>query len=209
MKIILPGYSGSQKIVPITRHLFDKYLKGHRVIFINYEDRDTAQWSNYMADYLETIDDDIVIFGLDDYLPAEKMDDIRFGEALSKLKEVSSVRLCESMVSGIQEEYSVTTQLCLWNKDKLIEVLRQTSDPWDFEINGTRYYDSKGYKTYGFIRPIIRYSDCSALSLRHPGKINVLELNNEDIKLVLKYYNKEDLILGQKRGEPVLWMNGS
>jgi hypothetical protein len=209
VKIVLQGYPGSQKIVPITRSLFRKYLNGHHITFLNYPG-DTTKWSEYVSDYLKTLDDDIILFGLDDYLPAEKMDDVRFGEALSRIDGgVVQVRLCESMVSGIQSEYTVTAQLCLWKRDALIDVLGQTKDPWDFEINGTRYFDSKGYKTYGFIRPIIRYSDCSALSLRHPEKINVLELCDEDIKLVLKYYNKEDLILGQKRGEPVLWMNGS
>ena len=203
MKIILVGYPGSQKIVPITKILLEKYMPEYELVWLNYTGP-VDEWSKFNADYLKSIDDELVIFTLDDYLIAEKVSGVGRARELIE-KDVKCVRLLTSERKGEQLNYSVTAQYNLWDRLALIDVLEHTKDPWDFEINGTRYFDSKGWKTWGFTEPIVRYSDCSALSTRHPGKINVLELNDDDIKLVLKYYNEEDLILGQKRGDPVLW----
>jgi hypothetical protein len=204
MKIVLVGYPGSQKIKPITENLLNKYLPEFELIFLNYEGN-ISGWSEYCWKKLEGIEDESIIFTLDDYWINSNIDE-RYSQAVRKLTgDVRSVRLNGSERDGIQENYSVTAQYCVWDKDTLVEILKETDTPWDFEINGTRIYNEKGYKTYGFREPIIKYSDCSVMSERHPGMVNVEGLNEEDIKLVLKHFKEDQLILGQMRGEPVLW----
>lgn len=206
MKILLVGYPGSKKIAPITSALIDKYLNGFEPEYF-YHTGDIDSWSKACRRRVEDIEDKRLIFTLDDYWINRPIDSDRYEKALEKLTDkVKCVRLLGSEKDGIQDNYQVTAQYCIWDKNALLKILSQTTQPWDFEIRGTEIFKLCGYKTYGFREPIIHYSDCSVMSERHPGKVNVEGLGEEDIKLVLKYFKEEDLILGQKRGEPVQWV---
>jgi len=200
MKIILVGHPGSQKIVPITKHLIKKYLpNGYEVIFLSY-DGEIGGWSLFCRKYLETLEDEGVIFGLDDYLISEPI-----CSGLAFNKDWNCHKLCACPDDGWQTEWTCTTQWSVWERDVLIDILRKTSTPWDFEINGTKLFNDRGYNCYGFKDPAIQYADESSLSNRHPGKINVRGLCDEDIQEVLKYYDEDDLIIGMPEGEVEKW----
>jgi hypothetical protein len=107
--------------------------------------------------------------------------------------------------------YLATTQFTIWKRSCLVEVLscykkikrlfpyRKINNPWEFENNGTEYVQKKLYRVIGSKKMPWKYCEASALSSRHPNRINVFALSHQDISELInkKYFQKKDLILGQ------------
>jgi hypothetical protein len=93
MKIILAGYPGSKKIIPISSYLLSKYTQNHFTIYYlnygNYEGKiynakyvmldhvqkgGSGKWGFYLKKYLKSIDDKYVILALDDFLICSYVD---------------------------------------------------------------------------------------------------------------------------------------
>ena len=84
-------------------------------------------------------------------------------------------------------DYRISTQPSLWNKDFLIEILKNTTSPWDFEINGTKYSNNLHYQVLAFADETYEkfptyWIHKGAVSRQYPGKINVLGIDLETIK---------------------------
>lgn len=180
MKVILSGYKGSKQIISASAYLASQYLKGFEVIYLNYgefkgrlfgakyvslkeeQTNGSKDWSKDIRQYLETIDDDKVIFALDDYLLDSPIDRELWKEA----KKLDYCNLCaDSVTNG--DDYYVTTQYTLWKTDLLIEILEEVETPWEFEINGSRYFKSIG-GVWNCL-PVLNYPANSALSARWTG----------------------------------------
>jgi hypothetical protein len=173
MKVILVGYPGSQPLVPATSYLIKKYMPGFDVRFLNYTGK-TAAWSNFVADYLSSLGDQKVIFALDDYLIRKPIDMARFEEA-AKMKPCVKLCACTEIE---HKEYPVTTQYTIWNRLELITLLRNTTTPWDFEING-----SKLFRGTSVVHTCLDYDTSSALSARWPG-VHLDGLAQEDVDAI-------------------------
>lgn len=174
MQIILVGYPGSQHIVQASNYLIRKYLPGFVPTFLNYEGR-IEGWSNFCADYLENLSDEKIIFTLDDYFVS--------GASLIELKRAMKEGPCVKLCVTTEEEhlaYPVTTQYTIWDRKLLISILRNTTTPWDFEINGGHFI--------GDIKPTVHtciyYDVHTALSARWKG-IKVDGLSYEDINYII------------------------
>lgn len=176
MKLILVGYPGSQKVKKASEYLVKKYLP-FDVYWLNYTGK-IDSWSAFIADYLETFDDEKIIFALDDYLIRGPIDMIRFDEAL---RQKPCVKLFECTPDE-HAEYPVTTQYTMWNRMELIALLRQTTSPWDFEING-----SKLFKGESVVYPCLDYDTHSALSARWQG-VRTDGLKEEDLQIINTFY---------------------
>jgi len=86
LKIILSGYPGSKKIIPLSSYLLTKYTKNYFDIhFLNYGSyngeifncnyvelskyqRKIGDWGSDILNYLKKLDDKYIIFSLDDFL---------------------------------------------------------------------------------------------------------------------------------------------
>lgn len=176
MKILLIGYPGSQKVVPASKYLVNKYLKGFDVYWQNYTGEING-WSKYVANCLKNITDEQVILALDDYLIAGTLQllDINLAQAVC-------AKLC-FCTEQENEEYPVTTQYTLWNRTYLIGLLEKTTTPWDFEITGSDIFKQENKQMIH--RPVLKYNVHSALSKRWEG-IDLKGLNEEDVKEVQK-----------------------
>jgi hypothetical protein len=164
IKTILVGYPGSQFLVPGVKYLLDKYPELD-VVFLNHTGT-THQWSSFVADYLATINDEKIILALDDYL-VESIDIKRLVEAMELQ---TPVKLCDCSEEE-HIEYPVTTQYTIWDRLELIELLKQTTSPWDFEINGSKILERLTH-----LYPCMKYDVHSALSSRWDGvRMNLLE----------------------------------
>jgi hypothetical protein len=176
MKLILVGYPGSQKIRKASEYLVKKYtdFDVHWLVYGG----EIQGWSQFIADYLKGLTDERIIFALDDYLISDYFDmglDLTMGDAVC-------VKLCEATAQE-NEEYPVTTQYCLWDREYLISLLEQTTSPWDFEIRGSRIFKEQGKELLHL--PVLKYNTHSALSKRWEG-VRLDGLNEEDIKEVQK-----------------------
>lgn len=182
MKIIRIGYPGSARVKKMSDYLLDKYLPGFDYQYLFYEGK-IEGWSEYIVNYLRSINDLIVVFALDDYLLERKYNDNYFTTAVNGIAEGwANIKLCECTKEE-QEEYPVTTQFTIWNKEQLIFILKQTTTPWDFEIKGSLIARSNGLKTHCV--PCIYYDVHSAISSRWPD-INFGKLNQDDINEIQK-----------------------
>ena len=185
MKIILIGYPGSQGVVPISKYLINKYLPGFDVFFLNYEGPIDG-WAESLAKYLSTIGDPHIIFSLDDYLISGPIDTQQYRLAETYIRyhyDVKCIKLCHSTPEE-HEEYPVTTQYCIWNRDYLIWLLSQIQEPiktpWEFEIIGSRIYKGTMHV------PCIPYFTNSSLSSRWPG-VRLEGLSEEDINYLKEH----------------------
>lgn len=157
LEVILVGYPASQELVGVSKILVEKYI-GVTPTYLNHEGP-VNEWSKFVKSYLEGITNERIIFGLDDYL-IEGCDKERLAEAI--LME-PCVKLCASTEEE-HSEYPVTTQYTIWNRLELIDLLGKTTNPWDFEING-----SKLFKGASILHTCLDYDVHSALSSRWEG----------------------------------------
>lgn len=126
------------------------------------------QWSNRLLKLLQHIDSDYILFFLDDFWLSEKVDNIRFENALSCLKSNSDIGfICllheekyylkpEQRINIVESEFEefnewkkglpfrITTQAGIWKKKYLMKILRSHESAWYFETRAT--WRSKYYK---------------------------------------------------------------
>lgn len=178
MKVVLVGHPGSQSIVPASKYLTEKYLPRFEVEYLNYEGA-IKGWSDFVRSHIEQIDDEFIIFALDDYLLSSPLS-LSFDFALQYFKDsdVVCVKLCPN-TSDEHEEYPVTTQYTIWRKDSLVWLLKQTTDPWNFEMGGSAIFKGAGKRSVLF--PCLTYPTHSALSSRWSG-VRLDGVNPADIE---------------------------
>jgi len=182
MKIILVGYPGSQQIVPASKYLTSKYLEGFDIKYLNYEGP-IKEWAHYLSDYLSSLVDDYIIFSLDDYLISGPINIMQFELAKTYIENkfgIGCIKLCHSTFDE-HEEYPITTQYCIWDRDFLIWLLVQNeiNTPWEFEINGSKAFKKTKYESINI--PCIEYDTHSSLSSRWEG-VKLDGLNPKDIE---------------------------
>lgn len=177
MKIILVGYPGSQRIVPASKYLTNKYLPSFDITYLNYTG-EIKGWSKYVSDYLSELTDDQIIFALDDYLISGPIDGVKWQSALAYMVfgKIDCMKLCYATPEE-NEEYPVTTQYSIWNRKYLIELLSYINTPWEFEINGSQIF--KDTKKVFMHQPCIPYFTNSCISARWEG-VRLDGLNDED-----------------------------
>ena len=236
MKIILAGYEGSKKILSTTSFLYKKYIPSDFDIFyLNYgkfsgeletgtyislDDQQkggSSSWSRYLVNYLKSLDDEFVIFSLDDYLQSNYMNWQAYENAYNYMKSDSYIVSCKMSIGPtyrlndfdkIDDQiyllrktagYSATTQMNLWRRNFLIDILSRISTPWEFELNASPYLSSSSFKVIGSFDVIFNYPEPSSISSRHPNKISVLGNKISDIDKCIDngYLIENDLIMGQ------------
>lgn len=174
MKLLLIGYPGSQIIRPASEYLINKYMPGFYVTWLCYEGN-INNWSSYIADYLSTLDDELVMMALDDYLINAPLKG--FG---LEMEDAVCCKLC-FCTNEENNDYPVTTQYTIWKREYLIHLLTQTTNPWNFEIEGSRIFKQEGQKMIH--QESISYDTHSSLSKRWEG-VQLNGLLEEDIKKV-------------------------
>jgi hypothetical protein len=236
MKVVLVGYPGSKKIISASSYLIDKYLpKNFDIYFLNYGEYDkdivrgnyisldheqkggSSSWSKYIVNYLSSLDDEFIIFSLDDYFLSKPLQEDAYEKLLNLMKDDKSIGAAKLGISPTYRTndyvmmYDVyvlkkgavcpaTTQYNIWDREFLISILEKISNPWEFE--GLQDLDKK---VIGSLDMPLKYPEPSSLSSRHPDKINVFGNSMEDIEkcIELGYLNENDLILGQWSDAPV------
>lgn len=212
MKLILSGWSGSQKILPASLYLIGKYLGDMFEVIPICNDGDVEGWSRSVWEYLSTLEDELIILGMDDMLLSGLIDKKQYEALFSKMQDpIVCAKLCTSDFHKPEEyemlddtimqllpnaEFSAVGQYCLWNREFLIDLLGKTTNAWHFEGEGSRILNATGKKVIGTQIPTIPYPDRSAMSRNWLGKIKVVGNPKEDIAELLEFglLRKEDLL---------------
>jgi|ETNvirnome_6_100_1030635.scaffolds.fasta_scaffold01740_7 hypothetical protein len=173
------------------------------------QDGGAEGWSSYLYNYFNSINDEHVILTLEDFLPVaipnvEVLDSImnlmkyqdtvgRFDltwdlftnckhTPFSKLND--NINLCE-IPKGIM--YRVSCQPAIWKRSFLLNILKETSNPWNFEMFGSQLSDQYPEIILSIDDPTFKnfptkWVAKGAVSRHHPGKVNVLGLTPACIK---------------------------
>lgn len=179
MNISLVGHPGSQFLVPASKYLTEKYLPGFNIRYINHTGP-TREWSRFVYDHIKMLSGPLVIFSLDDYLIGSPLDRDAYDNAINLFMEdgVRCVKLFPC-TDEEHEEYPVTTQYTIWDRRFLLRLLLQTSDPWDFEMRGSKIFKISKSRSERMQWPALHYNTSSALSKRWSG-VRIDGLGPED-----------------------------
>ena len=178
-------------------------------------------WANDIANVLENESVDYVIFTLDDFIPVDTLNIDVYDKVRTLIEEDSNIVRCSlgidlfvnsphTVIENCGDydiieqqqlsDYRITTQPSIWKREYLVSVLRKSTNPWLFE---TKNKANDGFRMIGTRnRYCYRWVEETALSGRHPGKINVLGMKPEDIKWCIGngILRPEELQYGQHVG---------
>ncbi len=226
LKVILPGYEGTKKVLSANSYLVNKYLSNFNVFFLNYGEfngklycgqyisLDTEQfggkkaWTKYTIKYLESIDDELVIFADGDFFITQPYNKVEYEKLL---KDMESHKI-GFMSSGVDSKrFSRMASYIMWNRKFLLEVLKNSkcNSIWRFESRGARYVESiNKEKNIIAWREVVCYDPHSSLAYRrNPGKVAVGGVSREDIEFLISagHLNREELVLTHpRRGRPII-----
>ena len=142
----------------------------YKTICINYP---IEKWTKRIRETLREIDDEQILIMIDDCFIRNKVDTKRIRYASTKLKGNIAMFNFEKSFDSNDEEtklegfkkrqhgspYEVSLMCGLWQKDKLLEILKEDSNPWqveygqkncgfDYYINSGDYIIDWGYVTW-------------------------------------------------------------
>ena len=231
----LVGYRNSKKIISASAYLIKKYIPNEiNTTFLNYGNFNgktfnsnyeklgnfrfggADTWGKYLSKYFEEIEDEFLIFGLDDYFISKNLNQDSFDkvlEAIQSSKKIANVQLSFSsnqinknyltkenniLYLKRDSDYSAVTQWSIWRRSVLLNILKNIKSPWEFELKGSKILNKLNLNTVITDPPVLIYPDASALSSRNKTKVSILGIKKNDINELLKQklIKEDSLILG-------------
>lgn len=101
-------------------------------------------WSQMLADALDSVSTPYVLMLMNDYCLAERVDTRRILELLAKCKaaDALNLRMNPSPKTAIKNTaYSVSCQAGFWNREFLHDLASKTKSAWEFERYGSFMFD--------------------------------------------------------------------
>ena len=112
---------------------------------------DETDWSSDFHRMLERIPQPYVIVMMEDFLPTKSVDTAKIEKLITYMeaKGAGCLRLCprpdlscldnpEAGEISKGADYRLSLQAAVWNKQTLLELLRDGESAWELEINGTK-----------------------------------------------------------------------
>jgi hypothetical protein len=160
-------------------------------------------WCKDIHSVISNDPNEFVIFTLDDFLPINYVNteilDFYYNELENNPNLVRCalgidlsfqphkiLRSYENFTTIEQSQtspYRITTQPSIWRKDYLLHFLNKSTNPWNFETENNPIDGKIILGTIG--ENAFRYIEESALSGRHPNKINILGMRFDDVRWLL------------------------
>lgn len=239
IKVIIPICDDNLWLLPILRQMYTKYwtedcfefhilgFKEPEPDFVTeawrhqwfFHSLDSSQkggaqsWSKYIANYLKTLDDELIIFALEDFIPTGKFNlnlcaDVINWCVENRNKPIGRFELGWDTMMSVDHDivhnfengsiieakqnamYRISTQTSLWNRKYLIKYMDRRWTPWQFEIDGSIM--STGDQTclivgcfdLNFQRFPAKWIHKGSISRLQPGKFNILGMKLDDVKLL-------------------------
>lgn len=115
-----------------------------------------ATWSSRLKSCLEGIQNDFIIFSLEDYFLQDTVKNERIEECLHYMKNNRDVAVCRLFNNSDPEDdlgaevirdfyiadrnvgFRLETQFALWNRKILLSFIDESESPWEFEAKGSK-----------------------------------------------------------------------
>lgn len=187
MKILVLSCDKNEDTFEPFYHCMEKYWKNHPEVIYATEtiqnpyyktiakDYPLEIWTKRIRETLQEIDDNEILIMTDDCFIRNKVDTDRIDYARENLKgNIAMFNFEKSFDSNDEEtnlkgfkkrrhgaDYEISIMCGLWDKEKLLKVIEEDSDPWqvefkqnncnyDYYINSDDYIIDWGYKTFIF-----------------------------------------------------------
>jgi len=187
---------------------------GYEFISMKPKQLSIEDWSNDISNVIEKENNEYIIFMLDDFIPTDYVNVNVLEKVYSLIEKDKNIVRCAlgidlyvnspydiieecdgyDIIQQKQESsYRITTQPSIWKKDYLVSYLKKSTNPWSFE---TKNKANDGYRIIGTKDNYsFKWIEESALSGRHPGKVNILGMKPNDIKWCIDNNLVEEEIL--------------
>lgn len=142
-----------------------------------YKEGENVPWSDRLIRHLKNIDNEYILFTLDDSFLLSPVKTEEFNKAveyMEKNRRISSLcfmirhekdtkkkRLGPFARTPVNSYFRINCYTALWRRCQLLKVLKEGEDPWEFELKGTEraLWDFTEY--YGYIKEAIPILDVS------------------------------------------------
>ena len=170
MKVVVYSCDDYADIIPGFSYLFNTFYSSLQPVayagckqmdlpqnfeWYKVESRIAARWSDGLIEFLSMLDDDIILWMLEDYYICRTVDNslidsladfMRMHDDILKI-DLTGDRLHSGAAQDVgywghadiittpwETPYQFSTQAALWNRKHLLSVLRPEMSPWDFEL---------------------------------------------------------------------------
>jgi hypothetical protein len=201
MKFLIVTCNKTKHILPAFDRQFEKYVDSgifERHI-IDLGDEPVATWTQNVYKRIKDIEDEFVVLSLDDYLIIDWFDECVFRDVLCEMYADETIGRYELGFGGGRKanihteglpyykydqnmQYRVSCQISVWRTSYLLSFLLQNWSIWDFEVKGSKMSNHDGMEVVATKENYaLRWIEESALSARHPGRVNLLGMRISDV----------------------------
>ena len=205
MKFLIVTCNKTKHILHAFNYQFEKYIPDGEFEreFIDLEDEPVKTWTQNVYKRVKDITDEFVVFSLDDYLIIDKFNKPLFEEGINYMKNDHTVVRYELGRSAENKKdlrfklpykdnliieyypttpYRISCQISVWRTEYLLKFLSQDWSIWDFEVQGSKMSDNDGMSIICTKQKYaLRWIEESALSMRHPNRINLYGMRLGDV----------------------------
>ena len=177
-------------------------------------------WSNYLIDYFNNIDDEFILFGIDDFMIARPVDEEAYHTCLAlldnktgridlqcslqyarnpqhtmpyKTKNGIDFLVMAQSVPGVNL-YQNSGAFSIWNRKWFLKNIQNNWSPWDWETKGSSLANNDGFNIAGAVNrwPIRKLELLS--NVGWPGVLNVRGIRDEDLDEMKKLRGINDRV---------------
>jgi hypothetical protein len=171
-------------------------------------------WTRNLYNYFKYVQDEYVVFGLEDLLPIRSINYDTFEDGLLRMElddrigryELGTghcwhkkvVQMGNFYEYGYESLYRISTQTAIWRTEYLLQYLNNDWTPWQFEVEGSKIAQSDGRKVIASKFDFALEWVHSALSGKYPDMINVQGIQHSDVEemIALGLLDRNKLQLG-------------
>lgn len=159
---------------------------------------ETFNWSLSLEKWIHQIDSKYILILLDDHI----IKNFSLTSLESIIKDVNKNKILyapltygtnilrnilniKKFVKGkvLDSKYSINLQPAIWEKSSLLRLLKETTNPWDFEIHSSRKYKKKKFNAYFYVaKNIIFYEQYVERGKIYPQRF--YKIFNSDYRLL-------------------------
>ncbi len=167
-------------------------------------------WTRNLYNYIKDIEDEFVVFTLEDLLPIRTIDYKILDVAFELMKKRSSAGRYELGTGhcwhdwdlnrylfeisknfsvyeyGYKSLYRISTQTSIWRTRYLLRYLDNDWTPWQFEIEGSKIAQDDPYNIIATQHKYALEWVHSALSSKYPDMINVAGIQHSDVEEMIE-----------------------
>jgi len=160
-----------------------KLPENFEVAVYKYDEKPSQkQWSNMLIDYLRDIDDKNIVLMLDDYWLVRTVDHTGIGtlhEYMQDSDDILRMDLTDDrqyngeavnighwghydlVETPSESPYQLSLQVGIWNRKKLLNILRRNITPWEVELYlaSDTLHGKEGMRVLGTRQCLIRYAN--------------------------------------------------